>query len=99
MDSSPYVGLLALAMILYTVYRIKAPSSGRNNSPPQGGGILPMGRRRPFVEFGGELREVLHRRNCGDRVECTLRPQSPGASRLRIAVPKDSIIWKEELDG
>ena len=89
-------GLIVLAMILYCWYRIKRPRTTVEvpfEALDSGPGF---GARRPYVACGGELREVLHRRNLGDKVECTLRPQVRGGPRTKVTVPKDGVIWTEK---
>ena len=49
---------------------------------------------RPHVKYGGALREVVRRRAQSDgQVACTLRPDTKGAPRPQLTVPKDSILW------
>ena len=49
---------------------------------------------RPHVQYGGALREVVRRRSQSDgQVACTLRPDTKGAPRPQLTVPKDSIQW------
>lgn len=49
---------------------------------------------RPHVQYGGSLREVVRRRAQSDgQVACTLRPDTKGAPRPQLTVPKDSILW------
>lgn len=51
------------------------------------------GKVRPFVIYKGEPREVLKRNSLGDTVQCVLRPDTAGACRPCVVVPRDQILW------
>lgn len=51
------------------------------------------GKMRPFVIYKGEPREVLKRNSLGDTVQCVLRPDTAGACRPCVVVPRDQVLW------
>ena len=100
-----------IALAMYFVYKAKKP----NRTPRREGWfdrffkdsgssyydeIPSFESRRPYVVYGGGLREVLRRKQQPDgRLLCTLRPESKGGARPQIAVKKDQIIWSSKKEG
>lgn len=107
MSEEAFIGLIFWALVAVLVYwhsgrKIAAASPreatvGRRSGRCSEEFEVDVGPRRPYINFGGVLREVLHRESLGgDKVLCTLRPLQRGGVRLKREVPKADIIWAEK---
>lgn len=79
------IGAALLGVVAFALY-------GKRGSKAREPYVL-EGPMRPYVKVNGIYKEVVHRRRSGNVLVCTLRPDSRGARRAKVAVPLNGVEW------